>query len=374
MGMGPDDQHTAVGELALRTFGPVADTLGIELAKLPPFVARNLSRVAAFFTRKAGADDAHALSTRLLRQVIDEAMYSDEDIVAEYLSGVMASSMDVLKSDRGVTITALIRRLSAVQLRVHYIFYAELWRHRVGKPVDLRWQVERARLHVEFQMDEFMRGLGVESLSEEQRREIVGHAILGLAREQLIDEDSWEFIVRRGEPAPLAAHADTDREPMVSFHPSPLGAELFLWGCGSPSVDQRRLLDPALELVLSDVFPPLASTEIDDRTTSSDVVMELELARSEARWNDIGYLLATPVALPEDVHHFYSAIASHFLGDPHASRSSMFRSWECVTSEHKKQGLRTLGQMRSQHPDHRQALWILSEILATGRISGDEAE
>lgn len=51
--------------------------------------------------REDHARDVREMSPRLLRQVFEEAIYADEEIVAEYLSGVLASSGDGLRNDRG---------------------------------------------------------------------------------------------------------------------------------------------------------------------------------------------------------------------------------------------------------------------------------
>lgn len=368
-----EEKRTAPGELLLRTFGPMSDSLGLELAKVPAFVAHNLIRLAELFSRKDSRGDVRELSPRLLRQVLDEAMYADDEIVAEYLSGVLASSGDGLKNDRGVTVTALIRRLSAVQLKVHYVFYSELLRHRVGTPIDLRWSIERARLHVEFGMEEFLQTLGLEHLDEQRRRDVVGHAIWGLSREELIDEDTWEFVVRRGEQTPLGAHAHTDRDPMLSFHPTPLGVELFLWGCGSAVVDPWFYLDEGLELIISEEFPPLCSTQVSDMTGISADAIALEAARDREDWDQI--LASAPSAnAAAGVPEFYAAIALLFSGDLGKAHASMSRCWEVMAPTDKTQGLKTLDSLRATHPMERRRLWTLSEILANGVARTESAD
>ncbi|MGC5225437.1 hypothetical protein ACPW96_22970 [Micromonospora sp. DT81.3] len=362
--MATENQRTAVGELMIRTFGPVADSLGVELGKVPQFVGRNLERLAEKFNRRDRSEKPRELSARLLRQVLDEAMYAEDEIVAEYLSGVLVTSGDGMKNDRGVSVTAVIRRLSALQLKVHYLFYSELWRHRRGERVDLRWSIERARLHVEFDLEDFMRALTLEHLNEEERRDVVGHAIWGLGREGLIDEDSWEFIVRRGEETPLGAHAHTDREPMLSFHPSPLGAELFLWGCGSGVVDQSQYLDPALDLLLSEDLAPLDSTKVLDLTGVSDGAYELENARTSADWAWILSAAKSGIDTSPGVIDFYVAVALMMTGDLDAAQACMERCAARISADDRISGLRKLDDLRVLHPARRHENWTLSEVLA----------
>lgn len=334
----------------LRTFGPVADALGIELAKLPPFATRNLIRLGQAFQRKnKGLGASASLNPRLVRQVFDEAMWSDDEIVAEYLSGVLAASGAHLANDRGVVATAQIRRMSATQLRGHYIFYSELLRHAPEKmEIDFRWHVNRMRHCVRFDGLEFLSALGLTGLSHEQSRQVIEHVVLGLARDQLIDEDSWGYELEPdGAGRVLLAS--------VSFHPSPLGAELFLWGCGSAVIDQSHFLDPALELVLLEDFPPLTSTDV--RTTSHATSIEL---------SDLDAALASPQGLPlDDLHaradklrstspdqapgYFYLAIWSAMSGRDDAE-SLMDAAASLATDEQRESGLLTLDRLRAVHP------------------------
>jgi hypothetical protein len=78
--------------LLTRALGPFADALGLELAKLPAAATRNIVRLGEAFRRKAGEADDPTVSPRLFRQIMDEATWADEEIVAEYLGGVLASS------------------------------------------------------------------------------------------------------------------------------------------------------------------------------------------------------------------------------------------------------------------------------------------
>ena len=243
-GDAPSSEHTAAGELLLRTFGPVADALALELAKLPPAAAANLGRLVER-VRQRRRSDPEEVSSRLLHRVLDEAAWAEHEIVTEYLSGVLASSGSGVSNDRGLGAVAQIQRLSAIQLRAHYIIYRELV--SLADPVlppldvDLRWSANRMKYHLEFPLTEFVQILGVADLSPRGRRDVMNHVVLGLAKEELVDHDAWALVTD------LWKHS-TETGERVSFHPTPLGAELFLWGCASPVTDQAQLFDPGLEL------------------------------------------------------------------------------------------------------------------------------
>ncbi len=53
-----------------------------------------------------------------------EAAFTDDELSADYLGGVLAASGP--DDDSGVPIIAQIGRLSSLQLRMHYVMYREL--------------------------------------------------------------------------------------------------------------------------------------------------------------------------------------------------------------------------------------------------------
>lgn len=250
-------KRTAPGELLLRAFGPVADAFAVELAKLPPFAVRNLERLADRLQQRR-RNNQEAVSPRLLRRVLDEGAWSEHEVVAEYLSGVLAASGSDEANDRGLGAVALVQRLSAIQLRAHYLIYRELvlLSSPVRSPeyVDFRWSINRAKYHLEFPLDEFLRVLGIDDADTRKRRAILNHVVFGLTKEELVDPDNWDLVT----PDWMPPGQSTEH---VSFHPTPLGSDLFLWGCGSPVVDQSLLFDPSLELVFDlDVQRPRGAT------------------------------------------------------------------------------------------------------------------
>jgi len=265
----PASNRSASGELALRTFGPLADALGTELARLPPFASRNLQRLALVFSRKSEPGDEEMVSPRLFKQVVDEAAWADDEIIAEYLGGVLASSAKAPVSDTGVVVAQLIRRLSSAQLRAHFLIYSGLRRLREPIPVlDLSLAVNQSELHLELDYVSFFEHMKESTSSLHDHRGLLQHVILGLAREELVDDVSWNYS-RTMASAPDGDDGHTE-EPLA-VHPSPLGAELFLWGMGSPVIDQARLFDPGLELVYPDDIGPLVGSRLGRHVDSDDV-------------------------------------------------------------------------------------------------------
>jgi hypothetical protein len=66
------------------------------------------------------------VNERIAFRVLTEAAFTDDDVVSEYMAGVIAGT-DTAEDD-GAPVLAQIGRLSALSLRLHYITYREVWR------------------------------------------------------------------------------------------------------------------------------------------------------------------------------------------------------------------------------------------------------
>jgi hypothetical protein len=338
-------------KLIVRAFGPFADAFGKELAKFPPVATQNLLRFAEKFRRKTKSSEREATSLRLFHQIIEEAAWSDESIVAEYLSGVLAASSKSIISDRGVTIAALVRRLSSQELRLHYLLYgAMLGAIGPRKHHDFRLRVNMVRLHCEVELDELFLSLEMPQANWDERKQVLDHAVLGLAREDLIARDQWWY---------------NEDQSYLEFHPTALGAELLLWGAGSVVIDHSRFFDPALELVIEDDPAPLRTVRIgnpDELINFYDVEMYESISR-----RDPGSLLELATAFvehnPDRANgHFYLAIANTLSGaDPDVelmSRAGVLASGDMISS-----GLTTLDFVAIQFPSRQVQVRELAATL-----------
>jgi hypothetical protein len=58
-------------------------------------------------------------------RIFEHDSHADEDIVVEYVSGVLASSRtEEGRDDRGVGWSSPVARMSCDQLRLHYVLYS----------------------------------------------------------------------------------------------------------------------------------------------------------------------------------------------------------------------------------------------------------
>ncbi|WP_162564347.1 MULTISPECIES: hypothetical protein [Microbacterium] len=111
------------GGLLTRLLGPSADVIGNGWAD--SIRRRNTARVLEKAVKKVEAHGHHDnASLRLVASTLAASEFADNEIVAEYLSGVLASgAAEGGADDSGLQWTAMISRLSSLQLRAHFAIY-----------------------------------------------------------------------------------------------------------------------------------------------------------------------------------------------------------------------------------------------------------
>ena len=234
---------------AKKVLGPSLDALGQALGRLTEYRTRNLGRVVENAAAKLPAGDAEgAVPPRVAIRMLEEGSYADDDVVVEYLGGVLASSWSPTgRDDRGAAVTALVSRLSSYALRAHFIIYSECRRVLLGSEINLGLESEaQARARVFIPHSVFVEAM---DFSEgEDMGALMGHALQSLYRERLIGD--WTYGVPglfHGWPESLVALGGLEVAPSAS------GAELFLWGMGRGTMPVFALLDPETELEAVDL-------------------------------------------------------------------------------------------------------------------------
>lgn len=114
--------------VASKVLGPTADLLGNDLKEIAARRKANLGRIFSTLEHKYGVDELDtpgAVPPRVLRGIIDEGSFIEDEVGAEYFGGVLASSRTSDgKDDAAVTLVEVLNGLSSIQLRTHYLIYA----------------------------------------------------------------------------------------------------------------------------------------------------------------------------------------------------------------------------------------------------------
>ncbi|EEB9150572.1 hypothetical protein XL14_23370 [Salmonella enterica subsp. enterica serovar Paratyphi B] len=174
-------------------------------------------------------------------QVFESAQFADQEVVADYLSGVLASSRDPDgKNDGGVAWTSVIARLSSDQLRLHYAIYASIRKLVLRDPPD-----EITALHgqaVVLSLREIWEFIGDDGKG-------FGDAIDGLMREGLIS-DFYTYGTRSEMYAEELQHnhVDFDYSHILRLGISVHGIRLFHWGNGAGALDPSAFKDPTVPM------------------------------------------------------------------------------------------------------------------------------
>ena len=245
---------TAVGLAALAAFvgkdaiskilGPTYNYLGEEILAYARKRIENIGQIFSNAEKKLDdkLDRPGQVPPKVLKTIINEGSYADDEIALEYFGGVLASSKtEVGRDDRGSRIAKTIDNLSAYQIRLHYLIYstiAELYSNN-GHSFNLPGTRRRLGLFMPFQDFVTAMAFTPEELGNGQ---LLNHIIYGLDAEKLIDDVSYgtqEFLQKTYRRAPGAG---------LICVPSVLGAELFLWAFGHG--------DKKLDFLLTNNFSP----------------------------------------------------------------------------------------------------------------------
>jgi hypothetical protein len=122
-------------DMLAKMLGPTAEYFGDGVRSWTEKRTANVQRVFAKAHRRLGDDINRpgAVPPRVLKAVLDEAQVADDELVAEYLGGVLASSRsEISRDDRSAVTARLIASLSTYAIRTHYVFYAMARQHLRG--------------------------------------------------------------------------------------------------------------------------------------------------------------------------------------------------------------------------------------------------
>lgn len=240
------DPITAVGtglavigskDLLTKILGPTADYLGGELKGLVEKCNINLDRI---FTKAKGKlgdklNEQGQVNPRVLKHILDEGGFCEDELTAEYYGGILASSKtEYGRDDRGVTLLSTIKALSVYQLRMHYLMYSIVNHMFAEKSFNIGADHHKMTIYIPSSVY-----LAAMEFSERERsKNIVIHSITGLAKHGLIGPDyfygSKEYLQKQYQGA--------DDHGFI-FEPIVGGAELFLWANGVDSASGHEITE-----------------------------------------------------------------------------------------------------------------------------------
>jgi hypothetical protein len=231
----------AAKDVVTKVLGPTAEYLGDKTLGLVKRMDINLDRIFTSALKKLGprADQPGSVPPRVLKYVWDDGRFCEDELMAEYYGGILASSRsEIGRDDRGVALLSTVKELSTYQLRFHYLAYwliGSLYHGRMIYVGDTANASRYLRLFIPF--DVYMRAM--DFTEHENGMELLGHCLFGLTKHNLIDStftcgSKEDLLQRAGWHTPTGG---------ILVGPALLGAELFLWNAGVPGATGAELLE-----------------------------------------------------------------------------------------------------------------------------------
>lgn len=231
-------------DLVVKLLGPTADYLGEELQSFTQKRVENIKKIFETASRIAGDDleKEGSVPPRVLKGIINEGSYINEELSSEYFGGVLASSRtNISRDDRGSTYISLLSRLSSYQIRTHYIFYTLIKILFNGEnEALLESQKNYFDLKVYLPISCYCKAMEFDKDEFENRWSFLSQATHGLLRENLISNSNFTI-----GPANLLQkkYQEVDKDGIV-FVPTTYGIDLFTWAHGHCDFPYNEFLNP----------------------------------------------------------------------------------------------------------------------------------
>lgn len=237
-------------ELSKRVLGPTSDYLGDELKLFTQKRINNIKRIFENADKKMNVEKG-SVPPKVLRSIINEGSYCDDDLSVEYFGGLLASSKsEISRDDRGTYYASMVMNLSAYQIRTHYIFYHTVKELFDGTELNIGIERERKKMIVYMPMDEY--SAAMDFAEKEDKNTIVAHSIVGLIKESLLDK----YYAIIGSDV-IKEFSDEIEKPGVVFQPSSIGVELFIWAHGRKDLSVQEFFNPENKFKFADeIYKP----------------------------------------------------------------------------------------------------------------------
>jgi hypothetical protein len=255
------DPGTAIAALGpaavvVKILGPTADYVGDGVQQWTERRVANVHRIFENAEEKLGPEELEkpgSVPPRVLKGILDEGQFVDDELGAEYLGGVLASARTTAaRDDRGASLVALVARLSTYQLRAHYIMYSVAQEALASEDLNLGEQAQRERYPLFLPFEGFTSAMDLTGEELADFSGILLHIVNGLLREGLI-EDHFAY---GGAASIRAQHGNRDfGSGGLVYRITTLGIELFCAAHGMRGEATGNFQSPPAEFSLDCEIP-----------------------------------------------------------------------------------------------------------------------
>jgi len=241
-----------------KLLGPTAEYLGGELQEFTKKRIENVGKIFSNAEKKLGKniDNPGHVPPKVLKTIVNEGSYCEDDIAVEYFGGILASSRtDLGRDDRGARIAKILDGLSTYQIRTHYLVYSYIRKlfHDSGYLFN---QEDRPKMEIFIPFDSYITSMQFDENEMKQFVALLNHSFFGLNTEDLIETFHYGPEEHMKKSCPEAEGGG------IIVQPSAFGAEMYLWGYGEGNRELSFVLNDValadlqdLPLVLEKVVP-----------------------------------------------------------------------------------------------------------------------
>ncbi len=258
----PEPSNPGIGAIAShlssdrldRLLGSTSDYLGVELQDFAQRRVDNVGRIFARAEAKLGEkiNLPGQVPPKVLKTVLHEGSYADNDLAIEYFGGVLASSRtETGRDDRGARIAGIVDKMSSLQLRSHFLTYAAIASVFRKQPLTIGDPAQRELMRTFIPYAGWADAMELDD-GERQNPQLVSNIWFGLASDGLIGP-TWYL----GDTQSLKQVFSDCPSDGVVCEPSIPGAELFLWALGNGDQSIDTLITDELDLTFEGAPAPI---------------------------------------------------------------------------------------------------------------------
>lgn len=214
-------------KLLSRLVGPVFDEMGLNLAER--YRNRNAAKVARRAARRLGEEQLGlpgAVHPRVAHRILDDGSFVHEDVMQEYLAGLLAGSRtENGEDDRAAYYVDLVASMPSTQVKLHHAIYAAVATAEPGQDFGLGPVLGRHTVVTDLDIA----ATAIDVPSDLDREYATAEALLGLHREGLIETYGIGTASELG-----LSTSDTQ---LLLAMPTTMGCFLALWAHGLRDAD-----------------------------------------------------------------------------------------------------------------------------------------
>ena len=225
-------------DMIFKLLGPTADYIGNEVKNWTEKRIQNVASIFKNAEKKVDLDRPGQVPPKVIKEILDDGSFADNDILIEYYGGVLASSRTEERTDdRGATFLKMLGQLSTYQIKMHYISYQLIRNQFIGRNLLFTKNGDDGRdgMRIFLPMSEYYRYYGDETV--DKLTLLLQHIFFGLKRFNVIQDFTYSSNN-------LKYNEQGDKMPGIRILPSAYGAELFNWVYGYCDLSTKEILNP----------------------------------------------------------------------------------------------------------------------------------